>query len=88
MGAVSASVKGNYHHQLAAPLLSLNSVELSFLMEVKSDVIKDFGFAKMSELFAIVEVLIKRTFFVFSPFIYLLVGSQGCSLFLPELIVD
>ena len=48
-------------------------------MEVKSDVVKDVGFTNMSEFFAIVEVLIKNTFFEFSPFIYLLVGSQGCS---------
>ena len=47
-------------------------------MEVKSHVIKDVGFTKMPELFAIVEVLVKNTFFEFSPFIYLLVGSQGC----------
>ena len=57
-------------------------------MEVKPEVIKGVSSAKMSELFAIVEVLIERTFFHFSPFMYFLVRSQGYSMFLLKLLVD
>ena len=58
-------------------------------MEVKSDVVKDVGFTNMSEFFAIVKVLIKNTFFEFSPFIYLLVGAKDALfLFLLELLGD
>ena len=88
MGAVSAFTTGNYPRQPAVASLFLNSVDLSFLMKVKSDIIKDINFAKMSESFATVEVLIERTFFAFSPLIYLLVGSQGCSMFLLKLLID
>ena len=56
-------------------------------MEVKSDFIKDVDFTNTSELFAIIEVLIENTFFEFSPFIYLLVGSQGCSVFVPSRVI-
>ena len=56
-----------FPHQPAADSLFLNSVDLSFLMEVKSDVIKDINSAK---------ILIERTFFAFIPFMYLLMGSQ------------
>ena len=88
MGVVSAFMMGNYPQQPAAAFLFLNSVDLSFLMEIKSDVIKDISFAKMSESFATVELLIEGTFFAFSPLIHLLVGSQGCSMFLLELLID
>ena len=57
-------------------------------MEVKSDVIKDINSAKMSESFASVEVLTERTSFTFSPLMYLLMGSQGCSMFLFKLLID
>ena len=57
-------------------------------MEVKPEVIKGVSSAKMSELFAIVEVLIERTFFHFSLFMYFLVRSQGYSMFLLKLLVD
>ena len=57
-------------------------------MEVKSDVIKDVGFTNMSELFAIVEVLIKNTFFEFSPFICLWEAKDALFLFLLELLGD
>ena len=70
MGAVSAFTTGNYTRQPAAATLFLNSVALSFLMEVKSDVIKDTNSAKTSESFVTVEVLIGRMFFAFIPLIY------------------
>ena len=88
MGTVSAFTTGNYPCQPAAASLFLNSVDLSFLMEVKSDLIKDISFAKLSESFATFEALIEHIFFAFSPFIYLLVGSQGSSLLLLKLLVD
>ena len=78
----------NYHRQAAAASLFLNSVDLSFWIEVKSDVIKDINFATVCVAFATVEVLVERTFFAFSPLICLLVGSQGCSMFFLELIID
>ena len=49
MGAVSTFTTGNYPRQPATASLCLNSVDLSFLMEVKPDVIKDINFAKISE---------------------------------------
>ena len=45
MGAVST---GNYHRQRAAVYLFVKSVNLSFILEFKSDVIKDVSSAKMS----------------------------------------
>ena len=39
----------NFPYQPAADSLFLNSVDLSFLMEVKSDVIKEINSAKMSQ---------------------------------------
>ena len=50
-------------------------------MEFQSDVIYDASSANMSHLFTAVEVLMKRTFFVFSLFLFLLMGSQGYSMF-------
>ena len=48
MDAVSAFTTGNYPRQPAAASLFLNSVDLSFLMEVKSDVYKGINFTKIS----------------------------------------
>ena len=79
---------GNYSHQAAATSIFLNSVDLFFLMGAKSEVIKDVSSAKMPELLATVEVQIRRTFFDFSPFMYLLVRSEGYSVFLHKSLVD
>ena len=57
------------------------------MLEFKSDVIKDASSAKISHLFAAVKVLMKRTFFAFSLFLFLLVGSQECSMLLLEELV-
>ena len=43
---------------------------------------------KMSQSFAAVEVLMKNTFFAFSPFLYVLMGSQGCFMFFLELLME
>ena len=45
------------------------------MLEFKSDVIKDVNSAKMSHLFAAVKVLMKHTFFAFSPSLFLLTAS-------------
>ena len=58
------------------------------MLEFKSDVIKDDSSAKMSHSFAVVKVLMKRTFFTFSPFLFLLMGSQECSMFLLQLVME
>ena len=79
---------GNYPRQPAAASLFLNSPDLSFLMEVESDVIKYVSFTKVPQSFATIKLLIEGTFFAFSPFIYLLVRSEGCSVFFLELLVD
>ena len=63
MGAESVLTTGNYPLSSAAASLFLNSPDLSFLMNVKSDVIKDVSFAKKSELFAFIEAL--HIFFLF-----------------------
>ena len=52
----------------------------------KIDVIEDSSSIKMFLLFEAVEVLMKRTFFVFSPFLFLLIGSQGFSVFFLKLL--
>ena len=49
MGAVRAFTTGNYPHQSAAAFLFVNFVDLSVLMDNKSDVNKDVSSAKMSE---------------------------------------
>ena len=79
---------GNYPRQPAAASLFLNSPDLSFLMEVESVVIKYVSFTKVPQSFATIKLLIKGTFFAFSPFIYLLVRREGCSVFFLELLVD
>ena len=90
MGAVSVFMTGNCFRQSAAASLFFNLVDLSFLMKVKSDVMKNISFDKMSESFATVEVLVERTFFAtfFSPLIYFLMENQECSMFLLELFVN
>ena len=45
------------------------------MLEFKSDAIEHVSSAKMSHLFAAVKVLMKRTFFAFSPFLFLLMGA-------------
>ena len=79
---------GNYLHQLNATFLFANCVDLCLLMEDKSAVIKDVSSAKFSESFAALGVLIEFIFFTFSPFIYLLLVNQGCSMFLLEFWMD
>ena len=53
----------------------VKSVNLSFILEFKSDIIKGVSSAKMSHSFAAVEVLMKHTFFALSPFLYVHMGS-------------
>ena len=48
MGAVSAFTTGNYSRQPAAVYLFVKSANLSFMLEFKSDVIKDVSSAKVS----------------------------------------
>ena len=78
---------GDYPHQPAAVYLFVKSVNLYFMLEFQSDVIKDVSSAKMSHSFAAVKVLMKRTFFAFSPFLFLFMRSKGCSMFLLELVM-
>ena len=66
----------------------MNSLDLSVLMNAKPEVNKDVSSAKMCESFATVEVLIEHNFFTFNLFIYMLVGSQGYTMFLLELLMD
>ena len=63
MGTVSRFTMGNYHHQPVAVYLFIISVNLPFMLEFKSDFVKDITSANMSHLFAGVELLIKRTRF-------------------------
>ena len=60
MGAVSTFWMGNYPCQPVFAYLFVKSVNLSFMLEFKSDVIKDVSSAKMSHSFAAVKVLMKR----------------------------
>ena len=66
---MSPFITWNSSCQPSATSMFLNSVHLPFLMKVESDVIKDVSSANMP------EVLIERTFFAFSPFMYLLEKS-------------
>ena len=84
MGAGSSFTTGNYPRQPAGASSFVNYVEFSISMGVKSELNKDVSSTKMSESFATVKVLIEYTFFVFSPFMFLLAGSQGCTMFLLE----
>ena len=65
----------------------VKSINLDLMLEFKSEVIKDVRFAKMSDLFSAVEVLMKHTFFAFSPFLYVLMGSYRWSMFFLELLM-
>ena len=67
MGVERAFTTRNLPLSRAAACLFLNSLDFSFLMKVKSDAIKDVSFAKMSELFAIIEAV--RSFFFIFKFI-------------------
>ena len=58
IGAVNPFTTWNYPHQPAAASLFVNFVYLPVLMDTKSDINKDVNSAKMSESFAIAEVLI------------------------------
>ena len=79
----------NYPRQPAGATFVFEVCRLVFFMEVKSDFIKDIDFARMSESFATVEVLlIERTFFAFSPLMNLLVEGQGGFMFQFELLID
>ena len=60
MGGVSTFWMGNYPCQPVVAYLFVKSVNLSFMLEFKSDVIKDVSSAKMSHSFAAVKVLMKR----------------------------
>ena len=75
MKTVSAFTTGNYPCQPVAVYLSIKLLNLSFMLEFKSDVIKDFVSGKMLHTFAAVEILMKNAFFAFSPFLYVLMGS-------------
>ena len=86
MDAVS-TFTGNYSHQPAVLYLFMTSVIFSLMLKFKSDIIKDVSPAKMSHSFAAGKVLMKRTFFVFSAFLFLFMRSQGCSMFLLELVM-
>ena len=87
MGAMSTFTMGNYPHQPVSVYLFVKSVNLSFMLEFKSAVIKEVSSAKMSHSFVAAKVLMKRTFCTFSPF-FLLMGSQRCSMFPLELVME
>ena len=78
---------GNYPCQPVAVYLFVITVNFSFMLEFKPGIIKDISSAIMSHLFAAVEIITKRTFFSFGPFLILLMGSQGCSMFFLELVM-
>ena len=86
--AVKAFTMGSCFPQLVVVYLFLKSLNLSFMLEFQSDVIYDATSANMFHLFTAVEVLMKRTFFVFSLFLFLLMGSQGYSMFFLELLME
>ena len=77
MGAVSAFTTGNYPRQPVVLYMFVKSVNFSFILEFKSDVIKGVSSAKMSHSFPAVEVLMKHTFFAFSPFLYVLISWEA-----------
>ena len=87
-GAVSTFTTGNYPRQPAVASMFVKILNLFFLVELNSDVIRDVSSAKMSDTFAAAQVLLKGTFFVFSLFLVLLVESQGCSMFLLKLLIE
>ena len=88
MGAVSAFITGNYPRQPAVSSLFVKFVNLLFLVEFISDLIKDISSAKMPDLFAVFMLLIECTFYAFCPFLFLLVGSQRCSMFFLKLLME
>ena len=88
MGAVSVFTPGNYTRQPVAVYLFVKSMNLPFMSEFKSDFLKDVSSAKMSHSFVAVEVPMKHTFFGASSFLYMLMGSQGCSIFFLELLME
>ena len=88
MGAMSTFTTKNYSRQPVALYLFMESVNFSFKLEFKSDIIKDVSSAKMSHSFAAVEVLIKHTFMAFTAFLYVLIGSQGFFMLLLELLME
>ena len=88
MGAVRAFSAGNYTRQPGSASWFVNSVDLPVLMDADPDINKDISSGKMLESIATVEVQIKHTFFAFIPHIYLLVGSQGSTMFFLELLMD
>ena len=65
MSTVSAFTTRNYPRQSVDVNLFAKSVNLSFMLVFKSDVIKDISSAKMSHSFKAVEVLMKHTFVTF-----------------------
>ena len=74
-----------YYGQLPLPSYCCFSVFVNFpfLVEFRSDVIKDVNLAKMPDSFAAVEVKIASIFFAFSIFVLLL---MGCSMFFLKLL--
>ena len=88
MGAMSTFTTKNYSRQPVALYLFMESVNFSFKLKFKSDIIKDVSSAKMSHSFAAVEVLIKHTFMAFTAFLYVLIGSPGFFTLLLELLME
>ena len=84
LGAASTFTTRNYSRQPAVVYLFIKSVNLPFMLQLKSNFIKDVSSSNASHSFAAVQVLMKRTFFAFAfiSFLFLLMGSQGCSMFL------
>ena len=88
MDAVSVFTTGNHPLQPVTVCLFVKSANLSFMLQFKSDIIKHVSSTKMFHLFATVKVLRKHNFFVFISFLYVSMGSQGCSMFFPELVME
>ena len=70
MSTVSAFMTGNYPRQPALVHLLVKSINLSFMVEFKSDVSKDISSAKMSHSFTAANILMKRTFLALVPFYF------------------
>ena len=88
MRGVYAFTTENYPRQPATTSLFVNSGDLPVLMDTKSDINKDFSFAKMSQSSVTVEVLIEYTIFALILFIFFFVGGQGYTMFLLVLLID
>ena len=76
ISAVNTYTIENYPPQPAVVYLFVKFIYLPFMLNIKPNFIKGAGSAKMLHSFAAFEVLMERTFFVFSAFLFLFMESQ------------